>query len=78
MLLYDTWACGGGDMRLIERLECAFNPYLLAQYLIRPPFDLIGGHYWVSFYLIIQTRALTMTTRAHGQQKLTSLTLYQQ
>ena len=91
MLLYDTWACGGGDMRLIERLECALNPYLLAQYLIRPPFgssawiisvnnmeDLIGGHYWVSFYLIIQTRALTMTTRAHGQQKLTSLTLYQQ
>ena len=81
--LYDTWACGGGDMRLIERLECALNPYLLAQYLIRPPFgssawiisinnmeDLIGGHYWVSFYLIIgghwhiQTRALTMTTRA--------------
>ena len=70
-------------MRLIERLECALNPYLLAQYLIRPPFgssawiisinnmeDLIGGHYWVSFYLIIggywhiQTRALTMTTRA--------------
>lgn len=65
-------------MRLIERLECALNPYLLAQYLIRPPFgssawiisvnnmeDLIGGHYWVSFYLIIggywhiQTRALT-------------------
>ena len=69
--LYDTWACGGGDMRLIERLECALNPYLLAQYLIRPPFgssawiisvnnmeDLIGG-YWH-----IQTRALTMTTRA--------------
>lgn len=63
--LYDTWACGG-DMRLIERLECALNPYLLAQYLIRPPFgssawiisvnnmeDLIGG-YWH-----IQTRALT-------------------
>ena len=23
--LYDTWACGG-DMRLIERLECALNP----------------------------------------------------
>ena len=69
--LYDTWACGGGDMRLIERLECALNPYLLGQYLIRPPFgssawiisvnnmeDLIGG-YWH-----IQTRALTMTTRA--------------
>ena len=36
--LYDTWACGGGDMRLIERLECSLNPYLLAQYLIRPPF----------------------------------------
>ena len=42
--LYDTWACGGGDMRLIERLECALNPYLLAQYLIRPPF---GSSAWI-------------------------------
>ena len=82
-LLIDTWACGGGDMRLIERVELGLNPYLLAQYLLRAPFgssgwiisinnmeDLIGGHYWVSFYLIlgscwhIQTRALTITTRA--------------
>ena len=81
--LYDTWACGCGDMRLIERVELGLNPYLLAQYLLRAPFgssgwiisinnmeDLIGGHYWVSFYLIlgscwhIQTRALTITTRA--------------
>ena len=49
--LYDTWACGGGDMRLIERLECALNPYLLAQYLIRPPFGrsllgLILSNHW--------------------------------
>ena len=81
--LYDTWACGGGDMRLIERVELGLNPYLLAQYLLRAPFgssgwiisinnmeDLIGGHYWVAFYLIlgscwhIQTRPLTIITRA--------------
>lgn len=95
--LYDTWACGGGDMRLIERVELGLNPYLLAQYLLRAPFgssgwiisinnmeDLIGGHYWVSFYLIlgscwhIQTRALkSQQELLHGQQKLTSLILYQ-
>ena len=57
------------------------NPYLLAQYLLRAPFgssgwiisinnmeDLIGGHYWVSFYLIlgscwhIQTYTLSAVT----------------
>ena len=42
--LYDTWACGGGDMRLIERVELGLNPYLLAQYLLRAPF---GSSGWI-------------------------------
>ena len=63
-------------MRLIERVELGLNPYLLAQYLLRAPF---GSSGWIisinnmedlTFYLIlgscwhIQTRALTITTRA--------------
>ena len=50
--LYDTWACGGGDMRLIERLECALNPYLLAQYLIRPPF---GSSAWIILHIQVNS-----------------------
>ena len=62
--VYDTWASGGGDIRLIKDLS--LNPAVLFRYLARPPFgsegwiisinnmeDLIGGHYWVSFYLLI-------------------------
>lgn len=64
--LYDTWASGGGDIRLMKHLCVSLNPGVLSRYLARPPFgsegwiisinnmeDLIGGHYWVSFYLII-------------------------
>jgi photosystem II CP43 chlorophyll apoprotein len=64
--LYDTWASGGGDIRLMKHLSVSLNPFVLFRYLARPPFgcegwiisinnmeDLIGGHYWVSFYLII-------------------------
>ena len=79
--LYDTWASGGGDIRLMKHLSVSLNPFILRlmkhlsvslnpfvlfRYLARPPFgcegwiisinnmeDLIGGHYWVSFYLII-------------------------
>ena len=64
--LYDTWASGGGDIRLMKHLSVSLNPGVLFRYLARPPFgcegwiisinnmeDLIGGHYWVSFYLII-------------------------
>lgn len=70
------------------------NPYLLAQYLLRAPFgssgwiisinnmeDLIGGHYWVSFYLIlgscwhIQTRAFTWSAEAYLSYTLSAVTL---
>mmetsp|Transcript_34976 Transcript_34976/g.78798 ORF Transcript_34976/g.78798 Transcript_34976/m.78798 type:complete len:460 (+) Transcript_34976:105-1484(+) len=64
--LYDTWASGGGDVRLIQGALLTLNPYVLARYLVRGPFgsegwiiscnnleDLVGGHYWVGIYLIL-------------------------
>jgi photosystem II CP43 chlorophyll apoprotein len=66
--LYDTWASGGGDIRLIKDQCVTLNPYVLGRYLARAPLgsegwiisinnmeDLIGGHYWVGilFSLII-------------------------
>ena len=64
--LYDTWASGGGDIRLIKDTCVTLNPYVLGRYLARAPLgssgwiisinnmeDLIGGHYWVGIYLII-------------------------
>jgi len=64
--LYDTWASGGGDVRLIKDQCVTLNPYVLGRYLVRAPFgsegwiisinnmeDLVGGHYWVGIYLII-------------------------
>merc|ERR1711920_665694 len=64
--LYDTWASGGGDIRLIKDTCVTLNPYVLGRYLVRAPFgsegwiisinnmeDLVGGHYWVGVYLII-------------------------
>jgi photosystem II CP43 chlorophyll apoprotein len=64
--LYDTWASGGGDVRLIKDTCVTLNPYLLGRYLVRAPFgsegwiisinnmeDLIGGHYWVGISSLI-------------------------
>ena len=64
--LYDTWASGGGDIRLIKDTCLTLNPYVLGRYLARAPLgsegwiisinnmeDLIAGHYWVGLYLII-------------------------
>lgn len=64
--LYDTWASGGGDIRLIDSSCVPLNPSILSRYLTRAPFgsegwiisinnmeDLVGGHYWVGIYLII-------------------------
>ena len=64
--LYDTWASGGGDVRLIQSELVTLNPYTLGRYLVRGPFgsegwiisinnleDLVGGHYWLSIYLIL-------------------------
>ena len=64
--LYDTWASGGGDVRIIKDSSLTLNPYILGRYLIRAPFgsegwiisinnmeDLVGGHYWVGIYTLI-------------------------
>jgi photosystem II CP43 chlorophyll apoprotein len=64
--LYDTWASGGGDVRLIKNSAITLNPYVLFRYLARSPFggegsiisinnmeDLLGGHYWVGYMLLL-------------------------
>lgn len=64
--LYDTWASGGGDMRLMKDTSLTLNPYVLGRYLARAPFgaegwiisinnleDLIGGHSWVAISCLI-------------------------
>ena len=64
--LYDTWASGGGDIRLIKNSAISLNPYVLFRYLVRSPFggegciisinnmeDLLGGHYWVNYMLLL-------------------------
>ena len=57
---YDTWASGGGDIRLIKETSVSLNPYVLGRYFVRAPFgsegwiisinnmeDFIGAHYWL-------------------------------
>lgn len=36
--LYDTWASGGGDIRLLKEASITLNPLVLARYLFRAPF----------------------------------------
>ena len=46
--VYDTWASGGGDIRLMKDTCVTYNPYVLGSYFARAPLgseDLIGGHY---------------------------------
>ena len=60
--LYDTWASGGGDIRLVKSSSVSLNPYIIGRYLVRAPFggegwiisvnnleDILGGHYWIGF-----------------------------
>jgi len=50
--LYDTWAGGGGDVRLIKELSVNYNPYVLVRYLLRAPFGSEGWMIsWVFHYL---------------------------
>jgi photosystem II CP43 chlorophyll apoprotein len=82
--VYDTWSSGGGDVRSIKKYDLSLNPYVLSRYIVRPPFgssgwilsvnnmeDLVGGHYWVAFYLIlggiwhVQTRPLSIIQRGY-------------
>ena len=61
--VYDTWAPGGGDVRLIT--NPTLNPGIIFGYLFRAPFggegwiigvnsmeDIIGGHIWLGLTLI--------------------------
>jgi len=61
--VYDTWAPGGGDVRVIT--NPTLNPAVIFGYLIKAPFggegwiisvdnmeDLIGGHIWIAFTCI--------------------------
>jgi photosystem II CP43 chlorophyll apoprotein len=62
--LYDTWAPGGGDVRLIT--HPTLNPLTIFGYLVRSPYgqegwiigvnnmeDLVGGHIWIGTILIL-------------------------
>ena len=33
--LYDTWASGGGDVRVLEQSTLSLNPFVLGRYLFR-------------------------------------------
>ncbi|WP_138499631.1 photosystem II reaction center protein CP43 [Nostoc sp. PA-18-2419] len=61
--LYDTWAPGGGDVRIIT--NPTLNPAVIFGYLIKSPFggegwivsvnnleDVVGGHIWIALILI--------------------------
>ena len=61
--VYDTWAPGGGDVRVIT--NPTLNPAVIFGYFIKAPFggegwiisvdnieDLIGGHIWIAFTCI--------------------------
>ena len=61
--VYDTWAPGGGDVRVIS--NPTLNPAVIFGYLIKAPFggegwiisvdnmeDVIGGHIWISLICI--------------------------
>jgi photosystem II CP43 chlorophyll apoprotein len=61
--LYDTWAPGGGDVRLVS--HPTLNPLRIFGYLFRSPYgeggwivsvdnleDIVGGHIWVAILLI--------------------------
>ncbi len=61
--VYDTWAPGGGDVRIIT--NPTLNPAVIFGYLVRSPFggegwivsvnnmeDVIGGHIWLGLICI--------------------------
>jgi len=62
--LYDTWAPGGGDVRVIS--NPTLNPAVIFGYVLKSPFggegsivsvnnleDVVGGHIWVGLILIL-------------------------
>jgi photosystem II CP43 chlorophyll apoprotein len=61
--LYDTWAPGGGDVRIIT--NPTLNPAIIFGYILKSPFggdgwivsvdnleDVVGGHIWIGFICI--------------------------
>jgi photosystem II CP43 chlorophyll apoprotein len=64
--VFDTWACGGGNPRVLKIDAMTLNFFVLTRYFIKTPFgsegwilgvhsleDIIGGHYWLGLFLII-------------------------
>eukprot|EP01033_Poteriospumella_lacustris_P023623 gene23623-gene14620 len=62
--IYDTWAPGGGDVRIIK--NPTINPLVIFNYVVKSPFggdgwivsinnleDLVGGHIWVGILCIV-------------------------
>ena len=62
--LYDTWAPGGGDVRIVS--APTLNPLIIFGYVLKSPFggdgwiisvnnleDLVGGHIWLGFLCIV-------------------------
>merc|ERR1712060_761586 len=62
--LYDTWAPGGGDVRVVT--APTLNPLIIFGYVLKSPFggdgwiisvnnleDLVGGHIWLGFLCIV-------------------------
>ncbi|NJO73205.1 MAG: photosystem II reaction center protein CP43 [Leptolyngbyaceae cyanobacterium RM1_406_9] len=61
--LYDTWAPGGGDVRVVT--NPTLNPAVIFGYILKSPFggegwivsvnnleDIVGGHIWVGFICV--------------------------
>jgi len=62
--LYDTWAPGGGDVRVVS--APTLNPLIIFGYVLKSPFggdgwiisvnnleDLVGGHIWLGFLCVV-------------------------
>jgi photosystem II CP43 chlorophyll apoprotein len=62
--IYDTWAPGGGDVRIVT--SPTLNPRIIFGYVLKSPFggdgwiisvdtleDLLGGHIWIGFLCIV-------------------------
>jgi len=77
--IYDTWAAGGGDIRLVKESALSLNPYLISRYLIRAPFggegwiisisnleDLVGGHFYI-LGLLLFGGSWHIVTKPFGQ-----------
>jgi len=62
--LYDTWAPGGGDVRIVG--APTLNPLIIFGYVLKSPFggdgwvisvnnleDIVGGHIWLGFLCVV-------------------------